>query len=124
MLVALTDIRSMDHQQQDILQHSEQSNVHDWRQPLLDTMLAKVCTVVVLHKRLDDRDGHSPQRDQVECEALVDGSCPMEVVIPVHAQLLVLVFDNVVDDLSMKTHLVRLTLAINNYYAFAINLQK
>lgn len=54
----------------------------------------------------------------------MDDSSPMEVVIAVYAQLLVLMFDNVVDDLSMKTNLIRLALTMNNYYAFAINLQK
>lgn len=79
------------------LDHRKQSDINERRQPLFHTVFTKLRPIIVLDESLDNRNGHIPQCDNVESDALVYVCGSMEVMISVHAQLLVVVLDNVIN---------------------------
>lgn len=87
----------MNQSQHNGLEHSKQCDIDERRQPLFHAVFAKVRSVVVLDECLNNGDRHIPQSNDVEGDTLVHIRCSMEIMIAIHAQLLVMVFDDVID---------------------------
>lgn len=90
----------MDGQQQNRFERAEQANVRGRREEAFRAMVEEIAAILVLHDRLYEQNNGVPQRHDVQGDTFMDQGGTIEFMVAIHAQLLMLIFDYVIVDLS------------------------